>query len=249
MKRPGQGHLDLHQLARRLDLRRPGDLRHDAVHQARRVDDVLRDRDVDGLAAAHGRRGRQALLAAQLADPDPPAVGRVRGPVDRHRDPRPRDHQDAPADRRDLRPPHRAPDRRGPHRHGARPLLHARAGLRVRADRPGHRAPLTVADEPQLVAVGERVALGPIRKDLLDRYLRWVNDLEVRHGLANLGLYTPESEETWYAEASAAMGKREPEQVHFTIYDRSDEVLMDAVASEFEGSVLTPREMGPDPTG
>ena len=79
-----------------------------------------------------------------------------------------------------------------------------------------------MADEPQLVAVGERVALGPIRKDLLDRYLRWVNDLEVRHGLANLGLYTPESEETWYAEASAAMGKREPEQVHFTIYDRSD---------------------------
>ena len=198
-----------------------------------------------------------------------------------------------------------------------------------------------MAGEPQLVAVGERVALGPIRKDLVDRYLRWVNDLEVRHGLANLGLYTPESEETWYAEASAAMGKREPEQVHFTIYDRSDgapvgttglfqlewrlsrgrfgillgerrgaglgteatrltldwaftvlglhnvmlevlpwnarairayeragfrmigrrrdalisfgrrcdEVLMDAAASEFEGSVLTPREMGPDPPG
>ena len=198
-----------------------------------------------------------------------------------------------------------------------------------------------MADEPQLVAVGERVALGPIRKDLVDRYLRWVNDLEVRHGLVNLGLYTPESEETWYAEASAAMGKPEPEAVHFTIYDRSDgapvgttslfgiewrlsrarfgillgerrgaglgteatrlaldwaftvlglhnvmlevlpwnarairayeragfrvigrrrsalisfgrrcdEVLMDAVASEFEGSVLSPREMGPERPG
>ena len=34
----------------------PGDLRHDAVHQARRVDDLRRDRDVDGLAAADGRR-------------------------------------------------------------------------------------------------------------------------------------------------------------------------------------------------
>ena len=45
----------LHQLARRLDLRRHGDLRHDAVHPARRADDLLRDRDVDGLAAA-GRR-------------------------------------------------------------------------------------------------------------------------------------------------------------------------------------------------
>jgi diamine N-acetyltransferase len=196
-----------------------------------------------------------------------------------------------------------------------------------------------VAGEPQLVAAGERVALGPIRRDLLDRYVRWVNELEVRHGLVNLGLYTPESEEAWYAEASAAMGKPEPESVTFTIYDRSDgapvgttslftiqwrlsrarfgillgerrgaglgteatrltldwaftvlglhnvmlevlpwntrairayekagfrpvgrrrdalisfgrrcdEVLMDAVASEFEGSVLSPREMGPQP--
>ena len=32
----GQGHLDLHQLAGRLGLRRPRDLRHDAVHQAGR---------------------------------------------------------------------------------------------------------------------------------------------------------------------------------------------------------------------
>ena len=39
---------------------------------------------------------------------DPSAVGRVRGAVDRHRDPRPRDPQHPPADRRDLRPPHRA---------------------------------------------------------------------------------------------------------------------------------------------
>ncbi len=35
----------------------------------------------------------QALLAAQQPDPDPPAVGRVRGAVDRHRDSRARDPQ------------------------------------------------------------------------------------------------------------------------------------------------------------
>ena len=35
-----------------------GDLRHDAVHQARRGDDVRRRRDVDGLAAADRRRAR-----------------------------------------------------------------------------------------------------------------------------------------------------------------------------------------------
>ena len=39
---PRQGHLDLHQLARRLDLLRPGDLRHDAVRQARHRDDLRR---------------------------------------------------------------------------------------------------------------------------------------------------------------------------------------------------------------
>ena len=64
---PRQGHLDLHQLARRLDLRRARDLRHDAVHQARRGDDLRRHRDVDGLAAAHRRRAGQAHGAAELA--------------------------------------------------------------------------------------------------------------------------------------------------------------------------------------
>ena len=53
-----------------------------------------------------------------------------------------RDPQDARADRRDLRPPHRAARRAGPHGHGARPLLQARGGRRVRPDRPRPRAPL-----------------------------------------------------------------------------------------------------------
>ena len=86
-----------------------------------------------------GGRAGQALLAAQQPDPDPPAVGRLRGPVDGHRDPRPRDPQDARADRRDLRPPHGPADRAGPHGHGARPLLQRRAGRRVRPDRPRDR--------------------------------------------------------------------------------------------------------------
>ena len=54
-----------------------------------------------------------------------------------------RDPQDARADRRDLRPAHRAAGRAGPQRHGARPLLQARRGRRVRADRPGHRVALS----------------------------------------------------------------------------------------------------------
>ena len=50
-----------------------GDLRHDAVHQARRQHDVHRPGGQHGLAAADGRRQGQALRAAELAHHDPPA--------------------------------------------------------------------------------------------------------------------------------------------------------------------------------
>ena len=50
-----------------------------------------------GLVPADGRRQGQALGAAQLARHDPPAVRRRAGPGDRHRDPRPRDPEDARA--------------------------------------------------------------------------------------------------------------------------------------------------------
>ena len=72
----------------RLDLLGPRDLRHDAVHQAGYPDDLRRDRDVAGLAALDRGRQGQALLAAEQPDPDPPAVGGVRGAGERHRDPR-----------------------------------------------------------------------------------------------------------------------------------------------------------------
>ena len=88
------------------------------------------------LILAGGRRG-QALRAAELADPHPPAQRRLPGPVDRHRDPRARDARAARPARRDLRGPH-GPDRReGARRHGPRPVLHLRAGGRVRARRQG----------------------------------------------------------------------------------------------------------------
>ena len=55
----------------KLDLRRACDLRHDAVHPPRRADDLLRDRDVDGVAAAPSAGRGQANGAAQQPDPDP----------------------------------------------------------------------------------------------------------------------------------------------------------------------------------
>jgi diamine N-acetyltransferase len=76
--------------------------------------------------------------------------------------------------------------------------------------------------EPDFVVVGQNVALGPLRPDLAAAYARWMNQLEVRRGLAQLGLATPQSQEKWVAENIEASAKREPEAVEFTVYDRTD---------------------------
>jgi ATP-dependent Clp protease protease subunit len=71
---PDKGHLALHQLAGRLRVRGSRDLRHDAVHQARRADDLRRHRDVDGaLLLAGGAKGKR-MAPAEREDPDPPGL-------------------------------------------------------------------------------------------------------------------------------------------------------------------------------
>ena len=76
--------------------------------------------------------------------------------------------------------------------------------------------------EPDLLVSGERVALGPLRRDLAETYGRWVNDPEVRFGVEYLAVATPESEEAWIEESNKAAGEREPKSVTFTIYDLAD---------------------------
>ena len=61
----------------RLDHGRSGDLRHDAVRQDRRHDDLRRPGGLDGGGPDGGRRDGQALRAAELALPDPPAARRT----------------------------------------------------------------------------------------------------------------------------------------------------------------------------
>jgi Clp protease len=51
---------------------------------------LRRDRDVDGSAAACRRRKREVDGAPEREDPHPPALGRLRGAGERHRDPCPR---------------------------------------------------------------------------------------------------------------------------------------------------------------
>jgi len=76
--------------------------------------------------------------------------------------------------------------------------------------------------EPDFIVVGDKVALGPLRRDLAPAYARWMNQLDVRRGLDYLGVATPEDQEKWVAENIERGGKREPSGVEFTIYDRAD---------------------------
>ena len=76
--------------------------------------------------------------------------------------------------------------------------------------------------EPDFVVVGEKVALGPLRRDLAAVYARWMNQLDVRRGLDHMGVATPQSQEKWVEENIEKGAKSEPEAVEFTIYHRTD---------------------------
>jgi RimJ/RimL family protein N-acetyltransferase len=77
-------------------------------------------------------------------------------------------------------------------------------------------------DEPDLFLVGERVALGPLRRDLAALQARWMNSPDVRFGLQHAGLSTQETEEAWIDETVKAGAEREPTAAGFLIYDRTD---------------------------
>lgn len=73
-------------------------------------------------------------------------------------------------------------------------------------------------DAPILNLVGEKVALGPIRRDLVPVYERWINDFEVVRTLGVSGPrpLTTEGEVAWY-ERTALSDK----DVSFTMYERA----------------------------
>ena len=78
------------------------------------------------------------------------------------------------------------------------------------------------SNEPDFIVVGEKIALGPLRADLVAAYARWMNQLEVRRGLDHMGIATPQSQEKWVEENIEKGAKGEPEAVEFTVYDRAD---------------------------
>jgi RimJ/RimL family protein N-acetyltransferase len=71
-------------------------------------------------------------------------------------------------------------------------------------------------EEPILNIAGDLVALGPLRRDLLPLYQRWINDLGTMRtlGLAPLPM-TSEKEQDWYDRQS-----KTEDDTPFTIYER-----------------------------
>ena len=78
------------------------------------------------------------------------------------------------------------------------------------------------SDEPDFIVVGDKVALGPLRRDLAADYARWMNQPEVRCGLNQMGIATPQSQEKWVEDNLERGAQSEPEVVEFTVYDRKD---------------------------
>ena len=74
-----------------------------------------------------------------------------------------------------------------------------------------------VDEQPGFVVEGERVALGPVRLDLVPVYQRWSNDLEVAN---SNGWVIPFTREAQRDRIAGRDGK--PEFADFTVYDRGD---------------------------
>ena|SRR5215213_8043741 len=80
---------------------------------------------------------------------------------------------------------------------------------------PGQNAP--DLDSPVLNVVGERVALGPLRRDLLPDYQRWANDLRAADRLGLLPhSVTLERQTAWYEQEATAT-----DRIVFTIYEKA----------------------------
>ena len=74
------------------------------------------------------------------------------------------------------------------------------------------------ADQPVVNIVGEKVALGPCRRDLMPLYDRWFNDFEVGMPyFLQLRPHTREAREAWYEQ----LANDDPTVTYFQIYERT----------------------------
>ena len=73
---------------------------------------------------------------------------------------------------------------------------------------------------------GERAALGALHRDHLPSFARWINDPEVRRGLAYRGLANEDAERKWYEEMTEAGRAPRPSAVVFAVHDAADGELV-----------------------
>lgn len=76
------------------------------------------------------------------------------------------------------------------------------------------------------VLTGERAALGPLQRDHLPMLARWINQPEVRRGLAYRGLANEDAELKWYEEMTEAGRGPRPTAVAFAVHDAADGELV-----------------------
>lgn len=69
--------------------------------------------------------------------------------------------------------------------------------------------------QPIISLTGEKIALGPIRRELLPLYQQWMNQLDTTRFL-RMGIYSLENEVSWYENTS-----RGDSTAYFTIYEKS----------------------------
>lgn len=74
--------------------------------------------------------------------------------------------------------------------------------------RPGHG--------PVLNIVGELIALGPMQRELVPLYQRWINDFEAARNLGVPRPLTEDQELAWFTRVSA-----NSDEFHFTIFERA----------------------------
>ena len=79
--------------------------------------------------------------------------------------------------------------------------------------------PQQTHENPVINIIGEKVALGPIRRDLVPLYHRWINDFAV---LRTLHIPRPSTlEEIQFHYDAEVAEERQRHVVYFTIYDRA----------------------------
>ena len=70
-----------------------------------------------------------------------------------------------------------------------------------------------IEPEPVYTLKGELVALGPLRREMIDLWLRWFNDLDMLRTLGTVDAATREAEERFYTQATGEG------QVNFAIFE------------------------------